>query len=249
MPRGKQRTITAALALFGGVVLTPARADAQWFFTGSVGGNHTLPADVTIAQPALDTALTFERVSFRAEALSSPQYYSWHLGRFIGSRRRFGLEFEFIHLKVIAQTDDDMHIRGRAAGVPVDEVAKMNTRVEEYRMTHGLNFLLVNLVARMPAGGSPNGHLVALVARAGAGRTLPHAETNVDGQSKQQYEWAGAAWHVAIGLSAHLTRLLAAVADYKLTFAKPRITIADGTGRTTALTHQVAVGLAFGMPR
>ena len=227
----------------------PSRATAQWYVAVYAGGNYTPAADVSIDAPAIDLVLTYQDVRFSGKPLASPQYYGYRLGRMVGEKRRLGLEIEFIHLKVIADTSREYAVSGRAAGnVLPPGRARMSEIVEQYQMTHGLNFVLVNLVTRTPigGGGSPR---VALVARGGAGPVIPHAETRVAGQSQAQYEYAGVGAHAAAGLDLKLRGRASALIEYKVTIARPEIDLASGTGRMTALTHQVAVGFAFGIAR
>lgn len=240
-----------AAGLFLVLVGAPARADAQWFASVAFGGNHTTPATVSIRPTSPDTSLDFHDVTFQAKALKSPQYYNWHIGRFLGSSGRIGIELEFIHLKVIADVSRSVRVTGRENGIVIDEVARMDTRVQEYQMTHGLNFVMANLVYRMPLGAktASGSSRFVLLARVGAGETIPHAETSVYGKQKELYEWAGPGVGASIGMSYRIHGRFSAVADYKLTHAKPKIPLADGKGQTTAVTHQVAFGLAIGLPR
>jgi hypothetical protein len=240
------RPLLLALAI---VVAVPSYALAQWYVAVYAGGNYTPAADVAIDAPAIDVVLTYEDVRFTGKPLASPQYYGYRLGWMAGERRRVGLELEFVHLKVIADTSREYAVSGRAGGsVLPPGRARMSEIVEQYQMTHGLNFVLVNLVTRTPigAGGSPR---TALVARAGAGPVIPHAETRVAGRSQEQYEYAGVGAHAAAGLDLRLRGRWSALIEYKLTIARPEIELASGTGRMTALTHQVAVGFAFGIAR
>jgi hypothetical protein len=113
-------------------------------------------------------------------------------------------------------------------------------------MTHGLNFLLVNAVGRWPITSSRR---LSLVVRGGMGTTLPHGETEVLGQAREGYEFAGLGVEGAAGLAMKLSHLLTLVADYKVSEARPRITVVSGTAQTRALTQQVAIGLAVGFAR
>jgi hypothetical protein len=90
---------------------------------------------------------------------------------------------------------------------------------------------------------------IAVAARAGAGPTIPHAESTIGDRSREQYEFAGVGAHAAGGLEIELLGGLLATAEYKLTFARPEISIAGGTGRTDSRSHHVAFGLAFAWPR
>jgi hypothetical protein len=223
-------------------------AYAQIYGSISAGANHTMPADVTVDVPGAGLGVTYHDVQFSARPFDSPQYYSWRLGRLFGANARWGLEFEFTHLKVIADTSKGYAAAGTIAGaaIPAGTSLPMNAEVQEYQMTHGLNFLLVNVVNRIPVGAKGRW---SIVTRAGLGATLPHAETNVLGEFSQHYEFAGVGLQGSAGVAVRLTHLVSVVADYKLSEAQPRITLVGGTGQTTALTHQIAFGLAFGFAR
>lgn len=213
------------------LLLVPGVASAQWYAGVYMGGHTTRPADVRVAGDGYD--ITYPDVEFRAESLTSPQYYGWRLGRFVDEGRRLGVELEFIHLKVIAERES------------------LGPEVSRYQMTHGLNFLVVNLTNRRPFGRSAYGDApYAFVTRAGVGITLPHAETTILGVPREQYEYAGLGAHLAAGFDIRLRGRLSLVTEYKLTYARPTITTAhSGTGRTTALSHHAAVGFAFGLSR
>ena len=221
-------------------------ATAQWYSAAYLGTNHTRPSDVSVAVPALNLALTYQDVQFDAKPFKSPQYYGGRFGRLIGAKRRIGIEIEFIHLKVIGQTSQVYPVTGQFGTLTgVSAQSPMSAVVEEYQMTHGLNFILGNILGRLPIG-AENGPLT-LIVRGGAGPTFPHAESRVAGESVNQYEWAGLGVHGAAGLNIRIAGPVSALAEYKLTYAKPEITIGGGTGQMTAVTHQFAFGLTFGL--
>ena len=56
-------------------------------------------------------------------------------------------------------------------------------------------------------------------------------------------------WWMGFGLAFLLVGVLSAVIDYKFGHATPEVSIADGTGQTTANVHQLAFGLAVGLSR
>ena len=223
-------------------------ARAQMYFSVSAGGNHTQPSDVTVNVPSAGLDVTYQGVQFSARSLQSPQYYMWRVGRLFGPRQRFGVEFEFTHLKVIGDTSKSYVASGQIDGVPIPSGASlpMNAEVQEYQMTHGLNFLIVNAVGRFPIRSS---HRLSLVTRAGLGTTLPHAETEVLQAFSQHYEFAGLGVEGSAGLAVKLSHLVSLLADYKISEARPRITVVSGTGQTSALTQQVAIGFAVGFAR
>src|SRR5689334_12467938 len=92
--------VSPLLSLLFSIGLATA-AEAQWYFAGYLGANATRPATVSVDVPASNLSLQFHEVKFEARPFESPQYYGWRLGELFGKTRRFGVEFEFIHLKVI----------------------------------------------------------------------------------------------------------------------------------------------------
>jgi hypothetical protein len=236
--------ILAVLSLLF-VVVVPSPAGAQWFGAAYLGGNATHPADITVTQPVRDTALTIREVQFDARPLESPQYYGLRIGRLLGASRRYGLEVEFIHLKVIARTEERYRMTGAWNGAAIDETRRMDDLVQRYSMSHGLNYLLVNAVARRVLGDGR----AALIGRLGAGPTYPHAESTIDGATREQYEFAGLGGHLSAGVDVRLRGRLSVMAEYKLTASRPEISVADGTGRVRAVSHHVAAGLAYGLTR
>lgn len=226
----RRRLIIISLAC-APILTAPSPAEAQWYAGLYMGADTTRPADVTVKGDGYD--ITYPDVSFESQPFTSPQYYGWRVGRFFDAGRRLGVELEFIHQKVIARPEE------------------LGPEVTRYQMTHGLNFLVLNLTNRLPFGRSAYGGApYALITRAGAGITLPHAETTIFGLSQEQYEYAGPGLHAAVGLDVRLRGRLSLITEYKVTYARPTITTANnGTGRTTTLSHHAAVGFAFGLSR
>jgi len=167
------------------VILLPREAAAQWYGVATMGANATAPADILIDRSAARTTLTFHDVEFESRSFNSPPYYGARLGRLFGPDRRWGLELEFIHAKVIALTAAPYRVSGTANNIAIDTTVPMNILVERYAMTHGLNFALINVVSRTPLGEGP----LTFVARAGAGATIPHAESHIGGAVLEQYEF------------------------------------------------------------
>lgn len=240
----RTKLVLCSLVLLAFVVPVSS-ADAQWYFVGYLGANSTNSADVSIDVPASNLSLTFHDVEFAAHPFESPQYYGWRLGRMFAAGGRLGVEFEFTHLKVIGLTDAVYGVTGTSSSAVFPSGAPMRTVIERYSMTHGLNFLIGNLVVRHPVGSGR----AAFIGRVGAGSTVPHTETTVLGVSVDKYESGGLGFHTAAGLDVRLNGRLSFVTEYKFTHASPEISVAGGTGHTSASSHHVAFGLAFGMSR
>ena len=238
--------LAAALLLS---IAAAAPAEAQWYFGVNVGGNHTQPANVSIEDPSQGLSVEFHDVQFTAKPFTSPQYYGWRFGRMLGKTHRFGIELEFIHLKVISDTSQIYVVTPGATGGSLGtSFATMNTMVQRYQMTHGLNFAFANFVFRAPLRPAGTGR-VSLDLRGGLGPAIPHAETTVLGETREQYEYAGFGALGAVGMDFRISHRLSVLAEYKLTVARPEITLAHGTGRTTALSHHVTGGVIINLTR
>jgi len=222
-------------------VLVPASASAQWVFSTFTGVNQTLPSSITIERPEVGMNLVFEDVHYDAKPFKSPQYYGARLTRFLGGGRRLGIEVEFLHIKVYARTADEVRIHGTYAGVPIDDRLPMNTFVDRYNQTHGLNFLFANLVWRQPLGGR-----AALLLRGGAGPVRPGRDIVMPGLNVQGYQFAGVGAQAAAGLEVRLNGWLSALTEYKFTHARPELNLGAGHGRMTADTHNLVFGVAIG---
>src|SRR5688572_28637274 len=122
------------------VAAIPCRA--EWQAAAYLGGAHTQNTDVHIRQPGLGTDLTFRDVSHRGESFESPQYYGVRAGYFF--TRNFALEGEFIHLKVFANLERPVETSGTLTGAAVSGHLPMNTFVQRFSVSHGMNLLLVN---------------------------------------------------------------------------------------------------------
>src|ERR1051325_10480027 len=67
-----------------------------------LGGAHTLDTGLEIAQPALGNRLRFDGISFSGRSFEKPLYYGIRAGFFPHRSSHFGVEAEFVHLKVYA---------------------------------------------------------------------------------------------------------------------------------------------------
>jgi len=222
-------------------------ASAQWYVAGYLGGNHTHDATVAIRVPSQNLALDFHDVQFAAEPNVPRRYYGLRLGRMGGAERRLGLELELIHMKALADVGRTYDVTVGAGSVaPPAGTSPMSRVVSEYQMTHGLNLCFVNLVARKPLDASER---VSLMIRGGVGPTFPHAESTVLGQVRHEYQFAGFGAQGAAGLQIALPYRLSVVTEYKLTFARPKISLADGDGWMSAVTHHFVAGIAIGLTK
>jgi len=237
--------LVSAIVLAAGL---PARADAQWYFGVYMGANHNSPADVRFDDPSASTAIVFHDVPFAAQPFQFPLYAGGRLG-FRLPARRFSVEAEWLHMKVIAETGQPMHVTGTLFGDAIDSTFPMAQLIQRYDMTHGLNFLMGNFVVRLPLGADAKPHPASVVFRVGAGPNMAGTDSQAGGIVVQRYEHSGFGGQAAAGLDLPIRGAWSATVEYKFTYAKPQISVGDGHGRTTAVANQIAFGIAVGFSR
>jgi len=242
------RTFFAPALVFALLAARPVPAAAQWSFQWAAGASHSLDADVSIRQPSQGIALDFLKVRFDGQSNYPRRYYSVRIGH-MGGSGRLGWEIEQIHLKAVGLTNRTYDVTAvGGTSLPATGVSPMNAYVQEYQMTHGVNLAVFNLVVRRPLGG--DSAPVALDLRLGAGASFPHAESTVNGGVVHQYEYGGPGAQAAAGVHVRLLPRIAAISEYKFTWTRPKIDIAEGgAGWTTLLSHHFTVGFSVGLTR
>jgi hypothetical protein len=244
MPSDRTWAARVALAVVVGM-LSPSAARADWILSGFLGAAKTQSSTIDLSLPAQSTQLQIGGVEYRGESFHSPQYYGVRLTRTVGPW--LGIEGEFIHAKVFAEVDRDVRAEGTRFGVPFGADVRLSSVVQRLSMSHGLNFILVNVAARHgfgPANASGT-HRVVGVIRAGAGPTMPHAESHIGEVTMEQYEGGGLGVQVGGGLEISLGHGIGALGEYKFTSASPEIDVPGGTATIPSRTHHVAFGVLF----
>jgi hypothetical protein len=252
---GDERTMTLRIAcrcacLTGLlIVLAGGTARADWAVSGFIGGAHTQDTSLRVVRPAESTNVVLTPVRYRSESLDSPIYYGYR-GAFFPRSRWLGIEGELIHLKVVADTARNVQRRGTVAGRPTADIARVSSIVQDFSITHGVNLLLVNAVLRRRAHVDSAGNARwALTARFGAGASVPHPESTINGQHVEGYEWGAMSLQAAAGAEVHVIGPVSLAGEYKLTRSVQDVTVAEGTALTPLVTHHVAIGLAVRLGR
>jgi hypothetical protein len=219
-------------------------ASAQWVASVYLGASHTQPAALTISQPALNTAVQFNNIAFAARSFSPPVYYGYAVAHFW--RERFGVEGELIHLKVYGQMQRPATVEGTLQGALVSgRVAPVNM-VSQFDITHGVNPIVANFVLRQGFGQGRDGRRRAyLLVRAGAGITVPHHENTVSGVHSEYYQLGRPVIQTGAGGELRLWRGLYGAAQYKFTWTRQRVDVAEGTARVALRSHHAGFGFAW----
>ena len=152
------------------ILLWPAVAHAEWIVSAFGGAAHTQSSTMDLTLPAQGTQVTLQGVDYRGHSFQSPQYYGLRGTWFPKGRRWIGFEGEWIHAKVYAEVERNVHANGALRGAPIDATIPLSSIVNRASMSHGLNFILANASARHGFGPvDANGaHRLVGVVRAGA---------------------------------------------------------------------------------
>jgi hypothetical protein len=216
---------------------------AQWTFAVYGGAVHTPPADLTIIRHAAGMDVTFPATPFHSQSLDAPVYYGYRIGRALHRDRVF-IEAELIHAKAFAKIDAGTTGSGVVAGRQVNGVP-VGSVVQQFAMSHGLNFVLANVAFRQPL--MHRG--VAVTARIGVGPMVPHGETEIEGRRREGYQQSGIGVQTSGGIELPVWRALRCFLEYKFTHARPRLSVDGGIATATLRSHHVAAGASLLLAR
>ncbi len=248
MDSDRARSIPISVMLAGLVVCLPASARADWIASVYLGHAWTRSSTVTLTLPDRQTAIEIAGVEYRAESLRSPQYYGYRVTWVPDRHRWIGIEAEVIHAKVFAEADGSVRIRGTLRGAEVDASFLLSSVVQRLAMSHGLNFIFVNVALRRELGPVDSRGMArfVIVVRAGAWPTVAHAESTIDHvANRDEYQSGGLGTQVASGIEATVWRRLAVLGEYKFTWTSPELDVAGGQATVPARSHHVVAGLAY----
>jgi lipid A oxidase len=227
----------------------PGQVRAETELAVSAGYTWTRPANVRVSQPSTDSDATFGDVHWESRALRMPIYYGLRATHWLTSQPQLGLGAEFVHYKVYAEVQRSVSVRGRWNGSPVDTTAPMGDRVQNFSISHGVNYVAANVLYRWRADGAarPVGALVPYV---GGGPVLYvlHPESMVNGLAQDgPYQTSGLGAHAFAGLNYSLGAHTGVFTEMKFDAGRARGDVAGG-GRfgTNLRTLQIAVGFAYG---
>ena len=224
-----------------------AEGRGGWVVAAYAGGARTADTDLRVSQPEVGTDLTFRGVRLRSRSFDPPLYYGLRAGYFLPRAPSLGFEAEFIHLKVFSDPRQRVRVEGLRRGSPAGGELPLGEIVQQYSVSHGVNLLLFNAALRRAVGRSaeaPGGRLV-VAARAGAGPTIPHTESSVEGRRQEQYEVGRLGWQAAGGAEFKLWRGLHALGEYKFTRTRQRGEVSSGTAESLLRTRHGVFGLSY----
>jgi hypothetical protein len=222
-------------------------ASAQWSVSAFTGNAATASNRVRIASTSEQTDVTLDDIPYRDESSKSPVYYGARVMRQFHRAPWLGLEAEFVHVKVIADTQSDVRVLGTLDGTPTDAVRRLGEILPRFEMSHGLNLILANVVARRSLSSAGAARRVAIVGRAGFGPTVPHVEATFHREHEDAYQFGRAALDVAVGAEVALTSRLLAAGEVKGVFTRQVVQIGTSELSGSFRTLHLVAGLRWQM--
>jgi len=247
-----RRSMTVMVLLGAALGLLPVAGyseNAIYLFGGEC---HTQPHRLTVSQPALGNYLEIDDVEFTDESYVGPIYYGFRFSHFFEKYPYLGLELEFFHPKASAITDQDYFARGEWHHKQINREIRLHDYVQEFEVSHGFNFLLLNLAGRygfFKTDKVPYGRL-QLIGRIGAGPTILHPESNIDHHTyfieTGGYEFGDIGLQISPAIEFNIWRGINGFAEYKYTYTEiDDINIRYGEASTVFETQHYAFGLSY----
>ena len=148
--------------------------------------------DLQLAQPSFGNDFVLHGVRSHDDkgwtdlfhnSLTTSQY-SGRIGYFFNARQDLALELSFEHVRFLVTQDQNVRMTGTLNGVRVDQTVTLTEDFLRYKLNNGANFLLVNIVKRLPLVGEPARRgSVSVLLKAGGGVGFPHPTNFVFGQA------------------------------------------------------------------
>ncbi len=190
----------------------------------AIGVSFTRPSDLNVDLPSEKTEATFDRVRWSGQPFVSPLYYVLRFGR-------GDLAVDFTHYKIYAATQNSYREHGTWKGQNVDDTVRLDSRVQHFEVSHGVNALGLVAIARSPLRRG-------FYAGIGPVVYLSHSESTIDGTAGEWgYGLTGAGFEAFGGIG-----LPAPFAEAKIDVGK--ITVGVPRGKATIPLQTVQFSFA-----
>ncbi len=231
-----------------GLLVGGGAARAETTLMLYLGVSFTHDSEIRLRQPG-GTDLTYRDISWASQSFKSPFYYGVRLTHHFESRRDWGVMLDFFHDKVFADTQKPVRVTGTRGGEPVDGTEPLGATVQGFNMSHGMNYLTLDVVHRWNSCAEPGctGRLQPYVG-AGAGLVIPHVEATLGDQSVGEYQVHGPAFQALGGVAWPFASRFSLASEYRFTHTAVTVDVPGGTLGTTVDTHHVILGPAFRLP-
>lgn len=229
----------AALALCGA-------ARAEWRATIGLGDAFTKRSSIRFQQPGSD--FTVDRVHWIGRGGEIPPWYDIRLTRFLPRNPNVGITLGLMHAKAYAHTRDVQHVHGVIDGEPVDAEVPMHDYVQQFNISHGVNFIELGITVRKPLGITdryPNGR-VQPYAGVAVGPVINHPENIVMGRKfggyRSNHNWG---YQALAGIHYGMNPRWGLYAEAKATHVRERVPTDAGHATTTLNSAHLSAGVSY----
>lgn len=135
-------------------------------------------------------------------------------------------------------------VTGTLNGATINSLVPINTILQRFSISHGVNLLLANAVLHHGFGNSDQEkNARAYVAlRVGAGATIPHTESTIQNVIDEHYQLGGPAIQLAVSVGVRTWNRLYWMGEYKFTRTREQVGVNSGTATTLLESHHLVTG-------
>jgi len=185
------------------------------------------------------------------KAFTIPQY-NYRLGYYFNKKQDLGIEINFDHTKYLIVDGQQIHLTGTLNNQHVDENINFSgTNGFYYYLNNGANFLLFNIVKRLPLYDAKSKDLkVDLTGKAGIGPVIPHVQNSFFGQANaQQFQFGG--WNTGVETALRVTIMKYGYVEFsqKVDYARySNLLVYDGRAKQNFGTYELILSVGFILP-
>lgn len=229
--RGRAAALAAgSLFVIAAGAARPAVAQTSIFF--NTGTSSTRSSDLAIRQPANGTDIVFRDIDWSTRPFSGSIYYGYRVEHYFKNRPNLGIDVDFTHNKVYSDPNQVVATGGTFNGAPVSGNTRLGDRVQEYRITNGVNTIGLDVLYRFrvqkPAPGYRFGRFQPYIG-GGPAYFIVWGGNTVDGkEGGRRYENSGFGFQLKTGARYFLTPDISLFGELKYTDGEAKVSVADG---------------------
>lgn len=221
----------------------PISRHPQFQISAFTGVSLTRPSDLRLLQPSTGTDAIFHSVHWKGHPFQGSRYYGYRVMTYLHRQPRLGIGLDFVHYKVYAQVEQERRVSGTWQGEPVDTIEPIRDRVQEFRITNGVNAITLAVNYRLQLDRSrafPAGRLQPYIG-GGPSYYLMFPINRVNNKSNRQhgYQSSGFGYMMQAGVRYGVLRNGSVFLETRFNRGDAKVEIADGGRADTDLrtTH------------
>ncbi len=242
---------------------TAARAKKNGAFYLSWGYNTEwyTRSTVSVKQESLGNNYKLEKVNghdhrgwdkdLLHQDFTIPQY-NYRLGYYFNEKQDLAIEINFDHTKYIIADSQSIRLKGTLNGSPADTTIFFAEKAGfHYFLNNGANFLLFNLVKRLPLYHTKDRNFyVDFTGKAGIGPVIPHVQNSFFGKENNQgFQFGG--WNTGLETAVRVTFMRYAYLEFaqKVDYARySHLRVYQGRARQSFGTYELILSIGAIIP-